>query len=51
MQTLKLRFLFLTVKAVPFAAGADIKEMQPQSFHSMYDSNFFAGLGPLCSLS
>ncbi len=26
-----------------FAAGADIKEMQPQSFHSMYDSNFFAG--------
>src|SRR5215203_3420550 len=26
-----------------FAAGADIKEMQPQSFADMYSSNFFAG--------
>jgi enoyl-CoA hydratase len=26
-----------------FAAGADIKEMQPQSFSDMYSSNFFAG--------
>ncbi|MFC4295575.1 enoyl-CoA hydratase-related protein [Novosphingobium tardum] len=26
-----------------FAAGADIKEMQPQSFGDMYGSNFFAG--------
>lgn len=33
----------LTGEGRAFAAGADIKEMQPQSFHSMYDSNFFAG--------
>lgn len=33
----------LTGAGRAFAAGADIKEMQPQSFHSMYDSNFFAG--------
>ncbi len=26
-----------------FAAGADIKEMQPQGFSDMYSSNFFAG--------
>ncbi|GAA4722456.1 enoyl-CoA hydratase [Sphingomonas lutea] len=26
-----------------FAAGADIKEMQPQGFASMYSANFFAG--------
>ena len=26
-----------------FAAGADIKEMQPQSFAEMYSSDFFAG--------
>jgi enoyl-CoA hydratase len=26
-----------------FAAGADIKEMQPQSFADMYTANFFAG--------
>src|SRR4051794_37056183 len=26
-----------------FAAGADIKEMQPQSFSDMYSSDFFAG--------
>ena len=26
-----------------FAAGADIKEMQPQSFADMYSSDFFAG--------
>ena len=26
-----------------FAAGADIKEMQPQGFAEMYSSNFFAG--------
>jgi hypothetical protein len=26
-----------------FAAGADIKEMQPQGFADMYSSNFFAG--------
>jgi enoyl-CoA hydratase len=26
-----------------FAAGADIKEMQPQGFASMYAANFFAG--------
>jgi len=28
-----------------FAAGADIKEMQPQGFADMYSSNFFAGWG------
>src|SRR3954469_15901594 len=26
-----------------FAAGADIKEMQPQGFADMYSSDFFAG--------
>src|SRR5690348_18358459 len=26
-----------------FAAGADIKEMQPQGFAQMYSSDFFAG--------
>ena len=26
-----------------FAAGADIKEMQPQSFGEMYSGNYFAG--------
>ena len=26
-----------------FAAGADIKEMQPQGFAEMYSSNFFGG--------
>src|SRR5688572_3826711 len=26
-----------------FAAGADIKEMQPQGFADMYSANFFAG--------
>ena len=37
------RCLLLTGSEKAFAAGADIKEMQPQSFADMYASNFFAG--------
>jgi enoyl-CoA hydratase len=35
--------LLLTGSEKAFAAGADIKEMQSQSFADMYGSNFFAG--------
>jgi enoyl-CoA hydratase len=35
--------LVLTGSEKAFAAGADIKEMQAQSFADMYNSNFFAG--------
>jgi enoyl-CoA hydratase len=35
--------LVLTGSEKAFAAGADIKEMQPQSFADMYSTNFFAG--------
>jgi enoyl-CoA hydratase len=35
--------LVLTGSEKAFAAGADIKEMQPQGFADMYSSNFFAG--------
>ena len=35
--------LVLTGSEKAFAAGADIKEMQAQSFADMYASNFFAG--------
>ncbi|MCM8556315.1 enoyl-CoA hydratase [Sphingomicrobium sediminis] len=37
------RCLVLTGSDKAFAAGADIKEMQDQSFADMYRSNFFAG--------
>jgi enoyl-CoA hydratase len=37
------RCLVLTGSDKAFAAGADIKEMQGQSFADMYSSNFFAG--------
>jgi enoyl-CoA hydratase len=37
------RCLVLTGNEKAFAAGADIKEMQSQSFADMYGSNFFAG--------
>jgi enoyl-CoA hydratase len=37
------RCLVLTGSEKAFAAGADIKEMQTQSFANMYSSNFFAG--------
>ena len=37
------RCLVLTGSEKAFAAGADIKEMQPQGFADMYSSNFFAG--------
>ncbi len=37
------RCAILTGNAKAFAAGADIKEMQSQSFADMYGSNFFAG--------
>ena len=33
-----------------FAAGADIKEMQPQGFADMYSANFFAGWEQVLSL-
>ncbi|MFM9978233.1 MAG: enoyl-CoA hydratase-related protein [Sphingomonadaceae bacterium] len=37
------RCLVLTGSEKAFAAGADIKEMQAQSFADMYGGNFFAG--------
>ena len=37
------RCAVLTGSEKAFAAGADIKEMQNQSFADMYGSNFFAG--------
>lgn len=37
------RCLVLTGSEKAFAAGADIKEMQSQSFADMYGTNFFAG--------
>jgi enoyl-CoA hydratase len=36
------RCLVLTGSEKAFAAGADIKEMQPQGFADMYSANFFA---------
>ncbi|MBZ6378407.1 enoyl-CoA hydratase [Pacificimonas flava] len=37
------RCLVLTGSEKAFAAGADIKEMAPQSFGDMYGTNYFAG--------
>ena len=37
------RCLVLTGNEKAFAAGADIKEMAPQSFGDMYGTNYFAG--------
>ena len=37
------RCLVLTGNEKAFAAGADIKEMQPKGFAAMYGENFFAG--------
>ncbi len=37
------RCLVLTGSEKAFAAGADIKEMQPKGFSAMYAENFFAG--------
>ncbi len=37
------RCLVLTGSEKAFAAGADIKEMQPKDFSAMYGENFFAG--------
>ena len=37
------RCLVLTGSEKAFAAGADIKEMQPKGFAQMYGENFFAG--------
>src|ERR1700712_4405488 len=37
------RCLVLTGSEKAFAAGADIKEMQPKGFSTMYAENFFAG--------
>jgi enoyl-CoA hydratase len=37
------RCLVLTGSEKAFAAGADIKEMEPQGFADMYAANFFAG--------
>jgi enoyl-CoA hydratase len=37
------RCLVLTGSEKAFAAGADIKEMQPRGFATMYGENFFAG--------
>jgi enoyl-CoA hydratase/carnithine racemase len=38
-----VRCIVLTGSDRAFAAGADIKEMQPQSYMEMYKANFFAG--------
>ncbi len=38
----KVRAIVLTGSERAFAAGADIKEMAPQSYMDMYKSNFFA---------
>jgi len=35
--------ILLTGSAKAFAAGADIKEMQPHSYHEMYEADWFAG--------
>jgi enoyl-CoA hydratase len=37
-----IRCIILTGSERAFAAGADIKEMQPQSYMQMYKANFFA---------
>jgi enoyl-CoA hydratase len=41
------RCLVLTGSEKAFAAGADIKEMQPKGFAAMYGENFFAGFEKL----
>ena len=38
-----VRCIVLTGSDRAFAAGADIREMQPQSYMEMYKANFFAG--------
>ncbi|HEX3808335.1 MAG TPA: enoyl-CoA hydratase [Rhizomicrobium sp.] len=38
-----VRCIVLTGSERAFAAGADIREMQPQSYMEMYKANFFAG--------
>ena len=38
----EVRCIVITGSERAFAAGADIKEMQPQSYMDMYKSNFFA---------
>ena len=43
------RCAVLTGSEKAFAAGADIKEMQSQSFAEMYGSNFFAGYDRITS--
>ena len=35
--------ILLTGSAKAFAAGADIKEMRPHSYHEMYEADWFAG--------
>jgi enoyl-CoA hydratase len=39
----------LTGSEKAFAAGADIKEMQPRNFASMFAENFFAGFEKVCA--
>ncbi len=43
------RCLVLTGSEKAFAAGADIKEMQPKDFSQMFSENFFAGFEKLTS--
>jgi enoyl-CoA hydratase len=43
------RCAVLTGSEKAFAAGADIKEMQPKNFASMFAENFFAGFEKVCA--
>ncbi len=44
------RCLVLTGSEKAFAAGADIKEMQPLGFAAMFGGNFFAGFGDVAAV-
>src|SRR5690349_17506660 len=41
----KVRVIIITGSERAFAAGADIREMQPQSYMDMFKTNFFAFAG------
>ena len=43
------RCLVLTRSEKAFAAGADIKEMQPRGFSQMFGENYFAGVSQIAA--